>query len=96
MIINSYNIVSTKYTNEFTLDGVVDRTARYTEYSNMPSAATCGGSHDRCAPSTDFDILMADGAPGKPGKQVLNADSYKNNWFNYRGVNYMNLRVVKL
>lgn len=41
----------------------------------MPSAATCGGSHERCAPSIDFDIFIADGAPGNPGRQVLNADS---------------------
>lgn len=61
----------------FTFDCVFERTAKYTEYSNIPSAATCGGSHDKCAPSTDLDILIADGAPGKPGKQVLNADSYK-------------------
>lgn len=31
-----------------------------------------GGSHDKCAPSGDFEILIADGAPGKPGRQVLN------------------------
>ena len=34
-----------------------------------------GGSQERCAPSTDFEILMADGAPGKPGRHVLNADT---------------------
>uniref|UniRef100_A0A182M1T8 Peptidase M24 domain-containing protein n=1 Tax=Anopheles culicifacies TaxID=139723 RepID=A0A182M1T8_9DIPT len=31
-----------------------------------------GGSHERCAPSGDLEILIADGAPGKPGKHVLN------------------------
>lgn len=31
-----------------------------------------GGSHDKCAPSGDFEILIADGAPGKPGRHVLN------------------------
>ena len=34
-----------------------------------------GGSQERCAPSTDLEILMADGAPGKPGRHVLNADT---------------------
>jgi hypothetical protein len=36
-----------------------------------------GGSHDKCAPSGDFEILMADGAPGNPGKQVLNGAGCK-------------------
>lgn len=31
-----------------------------------------GGSQERCAPSGDFEILIADGAPGNPGRQVLN------------------------
>lgn len=36
-----------------------------------------GGSHDKCAPSGDFEILIADGAPGYPGKHVLNDEAYK-------------------
>jgi hypothetical protein len=32
-----------------------------------------GGSHDKWAPSGDFEILMAEGAPGNPGRQVLKA-----------------------
>lgn len=35
-----------------------------------------GGSHDRCAPSGDLEILIADGAPGKPGRHVLNDEHY--------------------
>lgn len=31
-----------------------------------------GASHDKWAPSADLLIFMADGAPGNPGKQVLN------------------------
>jgi len=34
-----------------------------------------GGSHDIEAPSTVLLIFMADGAPGKPGRQVLKADT---------------------
>lgn len=49
-----------------------DLIAKYTEYSNISPGRAGGGSHDKCAPSGDFDILMADGAPGKPGKHVLN------------------------
>lgn len=39
----------------------------------MTPDAIGGGSHDRCAPSVVLAILMADGAPGKPGKDVLKA-----------------------
>lgn len=60
---------------ELTLGCELERTARYTEYSNIPSAATWGGSQDRCAPSTDLEILMAEGAPGNPGKHVLKDES---------------------
>ena len=34
-----------------------------------------GGSHEMWAPSPAFEILMADGAPGNPGRQVLKADT---------------------
>ena len=34
-----------------------------------------GGSHERWAPSPDLEILIAEGAPGKPGRHVLNADT---------------------
>jgi hypothetical protein len=36
-----------------------------------------GGSHDKCAPSGDFEIFIADGAPGNPGRQVLKGAGYK-------------------
>ena len=36
-----------------------------------------GGSHERWAPSPDFEILIAEGAPGKPGRHVLNADTWQ-------------------
>lgn len=55
------------------------RTARYTEYSNISPCAALGGSQDKCAPSVDLAILMADGAPGKPGRHVLKAETYKEN-----------------
>lgn len=35
-----------------------------------------GGSHEIRAPSKALDILIEDGAPGKPGKHVLNAETY--------------------
>jgi len=35
-----------------------------------------GGSQEICAPSTDFDIFIALGAPGNPGRHVLNAATY--------------------
>lgn len=54
---------------------VACRTARHTEYSKILPEEEEGGSHERCAPSTDLEIFMADGAPGKPGKQVLKADT---------------------
>ncbi len=50
-------------------------TARYTEYSTMSPVEVDGGSHERWAPSPDLDTLMADGAPGKPGRHVLKADT---------------------
>lgn len=40
------------------------RTARYTEYSMISPVVLGGGSHDKCAPSIDLDILIAEGAPG--------------------------------
>ena len=33
-----------------------------------------GGSQLKWAPSVDFEILMAEGAPGKPGRHVLKAE----------------------
>lgn len=30
-----------------------------------------------CAPSPDLEIFIADGAPGKPGRQVLKAETCK-------------------
>jgi hypothetical protein len=33
-----------------------------------------GGSQERCAPSADLLILMAEGAPGNPGRHVLKAE----------------------
>lgn len=45
-----------------------------TEYSVISPDTLLGGSHDKWAPSLDFEILIPDGAPGKPGKQVLNED----------------------
>lgn len=36
-----------------------------------------GGSHERCAPSDDFEILIPDGAPGNPGRHVLNDEGWK-------------------
>ncbi|KAK2194273.1 hypothetical protein NP493_1g10012 [Ridgeia piscesae] len=50
------------------------RTARYTEYSVIRPAVFWGGSQDKCAPSGLLLILIADGAPGKPGRHVLNAE----------------------
>ena len=35
-----------------------------------------GGSHERWAPSADLLILMAEGAPGNPGRHVLKAEIY--------------------
>lgn len=52
-------------------------TARQTEYSIILPEEEDGGSQDKWAPSADLDILMADGAPGNPGRQVLNADTYQ-------------------
>ena len=49
--------------------------ARYTEYSMMSPAALWGGSQERWAPSWDLLILMAEGAPGNPGRHVLKADT---------------------
>ena len=43
-------------------------------YSTISPVLVEGGSQLRCAPSVDLDILIAEGAPGKPGKQVLNAE----------------------
>ena len=43
-------------------------------YSTISPVLVEGGSQLRCAPSVDLDILIADGAPGKPGRQVLKAD----------------------
>ena len=40
----------------------------------MSPVLVLGGSQLRCAPSVDFEILMADGAPGNPGRQVLKAE----------------------
>lgn len=55
------------------------RTAKYTEYSKISPWFELGGSHERCAAaSADFAIFIADGAPGNPGRQVLNADTLKN------------------
>lgn len=34
-----------------------------------------GGSHETCAPSLVFEIFMADGAPGYPGRHVLKAET---------------------
>ena len=50
-------------------------TAKYTEYSKITPLVLAGGSHDMDAPSVVLLIFIADGAPGKPGKQVLNADA---------------------
>ena len=47
----------------------------HTEYSMMSPVDVEGGSHERCAPSPDLEILIAEGAPGKPGRHVLNADT---------------------
>lgn len=44
--------------------GLVDLTAKYTEYSRISPWVLDGGSHDKWAPSPDFEIFMADGAPG--------------------------------
>ena len=46
-----------------------------TEYSIMSPVEVEGGSHERWAPSPDLEILIAEGAPGKPGRHVLNADT---------------------
>ena len=43
-------------------------------YSTMSPVLVLGGSQLRCAPSVDLEILMAEGAPGKPGRHVLNAE----------------------
>ena len=40
----------------------------------MSPVLVLGGSQLRCAPSVDLEILMAEGAPGKPGRHVLNAE----------------------
>ena len=53
---------------------MADLTARYTLYSTMSPVEVEGGSQERWAPSADLLILIADGAPGKPGKQVLKAE----------------------
>lgn len=55
-----------------------DFTAKYTEYSKISPCIDGGGSHDKCAPSGDFEIFIADGAPGKPGRQVLNDEHCSN------------------
>ena len=39
-------------------------TARYTEYSIISPGVLGGGSHEKCAPLVDFDILIAEGASG--------------------------------
>jgi len=52
-----------------------DFTARYTEYSMMSPVENEGGSQLRCAPPSALEILMAEGAPGKPGMQVLKAET---------------------
>lgn len=57
-------------------------TAKYTEYSRMSPSVLGGASHDKCAPSVDFEILMADGAPGNPGRHVLNGAGW--NYFQIR------------
>ena len=43
-------------------------------YSTISPVLVEGGSQFRCAPSVDLDILIAEGDPGKPGKQVLNVE----------------------
>ena len=43
-------------------------------YSTMSPVLVLGGSQLRWAPSVDFEILIADGAPGKPGRHVLKAE----------------------
>ena len=53
---------------------VADLTARYTLYSTISPVLVEGGSQDKCAPSADLLILIAEGAPGKPGKHVLKAE----------------------
>ncbi len=53
-------------------------TAKYTEYSKMsPKVLLLGGSHEIKAPSKAFEIFMADGAPGNPGRHVLKAATYQ-------------------
>ena len=49
----------------------------HTEYSIMSPVEVEGGSHERWAPSPDLEILIAEGAPGKPGRHVLNADTWQ-------------------
>lgn len=46
-------------------------TAKYTLYSRISPCVDGGGSQLKWAPSPLFVILMADGAPGKPGRHVL-------------------------
>ena len=48
-------------------------TAKYTEYSMISPVEVEGGSHDKWAPSGLLEILIAEGAPGKPGRHVLKA-----------------------
>ena len=53
-------------------------TAKYTENSVIIPFVLDGGAQDIDAPSAVLLILMADGAPGKPGRQVLNAETSEN------------------
>jgi len=50
------------------------RMARYTEYSIISPKELCGGSQLITAPSLTLEILIEQGAPGNPGRHVLNAE----------------------
>ena len=72
--------LTAKYTlkyNDFKPDSHKMREAKCTVvylYSTMSPVLVLGGSQLRWAPSVDFEILIADGAPGKPGRHVLKAE----------------------